>query len=245
MEEKFSRSELLLGKDGLSKLKNAHIAVFGIGGVGGHAVEALVRCGVGNIDVIDCDVVSVSNLNRQIIALESTVGRAKTDVMLERIKDINPECNAVGINKFYAPENAENFDLSRYDYIIDAIDTVTSKLELITRAESLGVSIISSMGTGNKLDPTRLRVADIYKTSFCPLARVMRSELRKRGVRKLKVVFSDEEPIRAVAESNDGRHSPGSVSFVPSVAGLIIAGEVIKEICSKDNLKKSVDKAKL
>ena len=231
MDERFSRSEALLGKDGIDKLKSSHIAVFGIGGVGGHAVEALVRCGVEKIDVIDSDTVSVSNLNRQIIALESTIGRAKTEVMLERIRDINPNCEAIGINKFYSPENADEFDLSKYDYVIDAIDTVTSKLELITRADSLGVRIISSMGTGNKLDPTRLRVTDISKTSVCPLARVMRGELRKRGIKKLKVLFSDEEPTRAVADEKDSRHAPASVSFVPSVAGLIIAGEVIKDIC--------------
>ncbi len=230
MKEKFSRSELLLGADGMSRLKNSHIAVFGVGGVGGHAVEALARCGVGKIDVIDCDVVSVSNLNRQIVALNSTVGRAKTEVVVERVRDINPECQALGIQSFYSPESAGAFDLSRYDYIIDAIDSVSSKLELITRATALGVRIISSMGTGNKLDPTAFEVADIYKTSVCPLARVMRGELRKRGIKKLKVLYSREEPVRAVAECAAGRHSPGSVSFVPSVAGLIIAGEVIKDI---------------
>lgn len=230
MEERFSRSELLLGKKGIEKLKGAHVAVFGIGGVGGHAVEALVRCGVGKIDVVDSDVVSVSNLNRQIIALESNIGRTKTDVAIERIRDINPECLAVGLQKFYSAENAGEFNLSKYDYIIDAIDSVTSKLELITRAKALGVKIISSMGTGNKLDPTAFQITDIYKTSVCPLARVMRGELRKRGIKELKVLYSKEEPIRTVAESTEGRHSPGSVSFVPAVAGLIIAGEVIRDI---------------
>lgn len=236
MEERFSRSELLLGTEGIKKLKNAHIAVFGAGGVGSHAIEALARSAVGKIDIIDSDTVSVSNLNRQAIAFESTVGRVKVEVMAERIRDINPECVAVGIQKFYSAESADEFDLSKYDYIIDAIDTVSSKLLLITRATSLGVKIISSMGTGNKLDPTAFLISDIYKTSVCPLARVMRTELRKRGVKKLKVLYSKEEPIRAVAEADSGRHSPGSVSFVPSVAGLIIAGEVIKDIAFDKNL---------
>ena len=230
MEERFSRSELLLGSDGIERLKNARVAVFGVGGVGGHAAEALARCGVEKIDVIDADVVSVSNLNRQIVALVSTLGRAKVSVIAERIRDINPNAEVVEIQKFYSPETAGEFDLSKYDYIIDAIDSVTSKLELITRAKSLDVKIISSMGTGNKLDPTAFLVDDIYKTSVCPLARVIRTELRKRGIKKLKVLYSTEEPIKAVAESVAGRHSPGSVSFVPSVAGLIIAGEVIKDI---------------
>lgn len=230
MEERFSRSELLLGKEGIERLKGSHVAVFGIGGVGGHAVEALARCGVGKIDVIDSDTVSVSNLNRQIIALESNIGKPKTDAAIERIRDINPSCVAVGMQKFYSSENADDFDLSKYDYVIDAIDSVSSKLELITRCTALGVRIISSMGTGNKLDPTAFQISDIYKTSVCPLARVMRNELRKRGIKNLKVLYSKEEPIHAVAESVGGRHSPGSVSFVPSVAGLIIAGEVIRDI---------------
>ena len=230
MEERFSRSELLLGSDGIQRLKNAHVAVFGVGGVGGHVAEALARCGVGKIDVIDSDMVSVSNLNRQIVALESTVGKAKVTVIAERIRDINPDCTVLELQKFYSPDSASEFDLSKYDYVIDAIDSVTSKLELITRASALGVRIISSMGTGNKLDPTAFMIDDIYKTSVCPLARVMRTELRKRGVKKLKVLYSKEEPIKAVAESIAGKHSPGSVSFVPSVAGLIIAGEVIKDI---------------
>lgn len=230
MEERFSRSELLLGSDGIKRLKGARVAVFGVGGVGGHAVEALARCGVGKIDVIDSDTVSVSNLNRQIIALESTVGRTKVSVIAERIRDINPDCAVTCIQKFYSPESSAEFDLTQYDYVIDAIDSVTSKLELITQADSLGVKIISSMGTGNKLDPTAFVIDDIYKTSVCPLARVIRTELRKRGIKKLKVLYSKEEPIKTVAESIEGRHSPASVSFVPSVAGLIIAGEVIKDI---------------
>lgn len=230
MEERFSRSELLLGSDGIKRLKGARVAVFGVGGVGGHAVEALARCGVGKIDVIDSDTVSVSNLNRQIIALESTVGRTKVSVIAERIRDINPDCAVTCIQKFYSPESSAEFDLTQYDYVIDAIDSVTSKLELITQADSLGVKIISSMGTGNKLDPTAFVIDDIYKTSVCPLARVIRTELRKRGIKKLKVLYSKEEPIKTVAESIAGSHSPASVSFVPSVAGLIIAGEVIKDI---------------
>ena len=233
MEEKFARSELLLGKDGFERLKRAHVAVFGVGGVGGHAAEALARCAVGKIDVIDPDTVSVSNINRQLVATESTVGRPKTDVIVERIRDVNPECAVVGIRKFYSSENAEEFELEKYDYIIDAIDTVSSKIELITRADKLGVKIISSMGTGNKLDPTAFTVDDIYKTSVCPLARIMRTELKKRGIKKLKVLYSKEEPIKAVAEAKAGRHSPASISFVPSVAGLIIAGEVIKDIAFK------------
>ena len=230
MKESFSRSALLLGDEGMERIYNARVAVFGVGGVGGHAVEALARTGVGKIDIIDADTVSVSNLNRQIIALESTVGRAKVDVMRERILDINPSCEVKAYQSFYSDENADGFDLSKYDYIIDAIDTVKSKLELIVRAEAAGVKIISSMGAGNKLDPTAFEVADIYKTSVCPLARVMRSELRRRGIKKLKVVYSKEEPIRAALEDNAPRHAPGSLAFVPSVVGLIIAGEVIKDI---------------
>jgi len=230
MKESFSRSALLLGDEGMERIYNARVAVFGVGGVGGHAVEALARTGVGKIDIIDADTVSVSNLNRQIIALESTVGRAKVDVMRERILDINPSCEVRAYQSFYSDENADGFDLSKYDYIIDAIDTVKSKLELIVRAEAAGVKIISSMGAGNKLDPTAFEVADIYKTSVCPLARVMRSELRRRGIKKLKVVYSKEEPIRAALEDNAPRHAPGSLAFVPSVVGLIIAGEVIKDI---------------
>ncbi len=229
-EEKFSRSALLLGDTGIEKLEKSRIAVFGIGGVGGHAVEALVRSGVGKIDVFDSDTVSVSNLNRQIIATEKTVGRAKVDVIKERILDINPACEVGAFNLFYSADNANGIDLSIYDYIIDAIDSVSSKLELISRAKAASVKIISSMGTGNKLDPTRLEVSDISKTSVCPLARVMRRELRSRGTNHLKVLYSKEEPIKAVADSDSPRHAPGSVSFVPSVAGLIIAGEVIKDI---------------
>ncbi len=230
IKEKFSRSAMLLGDTGMGNLKKSRIAVFGVGGVGGHAVEALIRSGVGKIDVYDCDTVSVSNINRQIIATEKTVGRAKVEVIKERILDINPACEVRTFNLFYSAENADGIDLSVYDYIIDAIDSVSSKLELIQRAQKSSVRIISSMGTGNKLDPTRLEVSDISKTSVCPLARVMRTELRRRGINHLKVVYSREEPIKAALDSETSRHAPGSVAFVPSVAGLIIAGEVIKDI---------------
>ena len=230
MAQRFSRSALLLGDEGMARIYKARIAIFGVGGVGGHAAEALARTGVGRIDIIDADTVSVSNLNRQIIALESTVGKPKVEVMRERILDINPLCDVKAYEAFYSEENADSFDLSEYDYIIDAIDTVKSKLELIVRAEKAGTKIISSMGAGNKLDPTAFLVSDIYKTSVCPLARVMRGELRRLGIKKLKVVYSKEEPLRAVADDGGLRHAPGSLSFVPSVAGLIIAGEVIKDI---------------
>ena len=231
MNDVFSRSELLLGADGLEKLAAARIAVFGIGGVGGHAAEALARTGVGKIDLIDPDTVSKSNINRQAVALLSTVGKYKVDVMRERISDINPACEVRVYKEFYSAESADGFPLSEYDYIIDAIDTVSSKLELICRAKAGGVKIISAMGAGNKLDPTAFEVADIYKTSVCPLARIMRSELRRRGIKSLKVVFSKEEPIPAVANDETAkRHAPGSLAFVPSAVGLIMAGEVIKDI---------------
>ena len=230
MDERFSRSELLIGKDGATRVRGARVAVFGIGGVGGHAAEALARSGVGKIDLIDADTVSVSNLNRQIVALGSTVGRAKVEVMKERILDINPWCEVKAHEVFFSEENASDFDFSAYDYVIDAIDTVKSKILLIERANACGTKIISSMGAGNKLDPTAFEVSDIYKTSVCPLARVMRTELRRRNVPSLKVVYSKEEPLRAVADGSGTRHAPGSIAFVPSVVGLIIAGEVIKDI---------------
>ncbi len=230
MDERFSRSNLLLGEDGANKISRSRVAVFGIGGVGGHAAEALVRAGIGKIDLIDADTVSVSNLNRQIIALNSTVGRSKVEVMKERILDINPWCEVTTHEIFYSEENADSIDLSDFDYVIDAIDTVKSKLLLIERANIANTKIISSMGAGNKLDPAAFEVADIYKTSVCPLARVMRTELRRRKIPSLKVVYSKEEPARAVADGSGSRHAPGSISFVPSVAGLILAGEVIKDI---------------
>ena len=238
MINEFSRTELLLGADGMEKLKRARVAVFGIGGVGGYAIEALARAGIGALDLIDNDVISLTNINRQIIALHSTVGLPKTDVMAARVNDINPECEVRTYQTFYGPDTAEQFDLAQYDYIIDAIDTVTGKLALAVNAQKANTPIISSMGTGNKLDPTAFTVTDIYKTSFCPLARIMRKELRKRGIERLKVVYSQEEaltPEGVTEELPQGRRSiPGSVSFVPSAAGLILAGEVIKDIVKRD-----------
>ncbi len=219
----------MLGEDAMKRLAGTRVALFGVGGVGGYALEALVRSGVGEVDVIDFDTVSESNINRQIIATEDSVGKYKVDVCRERALSINSEVKINAIRSFFSVDNADEFDLATYDYIIDAIDTVSAKIELIVRAQAAGVKIISSMGAGNKLDPTRFEVSDIYKTSVCPLARVMRTELKKRGVKKLKVVYSKEEPIRRTVDGN-GRHAPGSIAFVPSVVGLIIAGEVIKDI---------------
>ena len=248
MENQFERTELLLGKDAIQKLKNAHVAVFGVGGVGGFVVEALVRSGVGEIDVIDKDTVSLSNINRQIIALHSTVGQPKVEVIKNRALDINPNVKINAFETFFLPDTADMFDFSKYDYVVDAIDTVKGKIEIILRAEKAGVKIISSMGAGNKLDPTRFEVSDIYKTSVCPLARVMRRELKARGIKKLKVVYSEEIPTRPIEDMaiscrtncicppgakhkcTERRDIPGSVAFVPSVVGLIIAGEVIKDL---------------
>lgn len=226
-ENRFSRTEALLGEQAMEKLKKARVAVFGIGGVGGHVVEALVRSGVGAVDIVDSDKVCLSNLNRQIIATESSIGKYKVDVMKERILDINPEA-VVNVHKcFYLPETKDEFDFSQYSYVVDAVDTVTAKIQLVMEAEEAGVPIISSMGAGNKLDPTAFQVADIYKTSVCPLAKVMRRELIKRGIKKLKVVYSREQPVVKNAV-------PASVAFVPSVVGLIIAGEVIKDLAKAD-----------
>lgn len=227
MENRFSRTEALLGEWAMEKLKKARVAVFGIGGVGGHVVEALVRSGVGAVDIVDSDKVCLSNLNRQIIATESSIGKYKVDVMKERILDINPEA-VVNVHKcFYLPETKDEFDFSQYSYVVDAVDTVTAKIQLVMEAAEAGVPIISSMGAGNKLDPTAFQVADIYKTSVCPLAKVMRRELKKRGIKKLKVVYSKEQPVVKNAV-------PASVAFVPSVVGLIIAGEVIKDLVKAD-----------
>lgn len=235
MKEKFSRTEMLIGADSIKKLSTSRVAVFGIGGVGGYVAEALARAGVGAIDLIDNDVVSESNINRQIIALSSTVGQLKTEVMRQRILDINSEAEIRCINKFVLPDNIDEFDFSAYDYVVDAIDTVSGKLAIIEKAYREGVPVISSMGTGNKLDPTRFEIADINKTSVCPLARVMRYELKKRGVKKLKVLYSKEEPIKPTNIQNNDKMKavPGSISFVPSVAGLIIGGEVIKDLIKK------------
>lgn len=233
MTEQFSRTEMLIGSAALEKLQNSKAAVFGIGGVGGFAAEALARAGIGHFELIDNDVVSITNLNRQIIALHSTIGRPKTEVMAERIKDINPEADVSVRNCFFLPENADEFDFSSYDYVVDAVDTVTAKLAIISQAKKAGVPVISSMGTGNKLSPAMLEVSDISKTSVCPLAKVMRYELKKRGIKNVKVVYSKEIPIKPRFEASDSgerRAVPGSVSFVPSAAGLIIASEVIKDL---------------
>lgn len=233
MSDAFTRTEMLLGAENMEKLKNAHIAIFGLGGVGGHTVEALARCGVGHFTIFDSDTVAESNLNRQIIATIETIGQNKTEAMKNRILSINPSAEIITHNVFYLPENADNFDLSAYSYIVDAVDTVSAKLELAVRAQNLDIPIISSMGTGNKLNPTALKVCDIYKTSGCPLARVMRRELKSRSVKKLKVVYSEETPLKPLFSENPDskKQSPGSTSFVPSVAGLIIASEVVKDIC--------------
>lgn len=235
MLNQFSRTELLLGKEAMEKLGQCRVAVFGIGGVGGHVCEALARSGVGAFDLIDNDKVCLSNINRQIIATRRTVGEYKTEVMKERILEINPEADVRIHNCFFLPENADEFSFEEYDYIVDAVDTVTAKIELVMKANEKGVPIISSMGAGNKLDGSQFKVADIYKTKVCPLAKVMRRELKKRGVKKLKVVYSEEIPLTPIEQISDGsrRQIPGSVAFVPSVAGLIMAGEVVKDIVKK------------
>ena len=248
MLDQFSRTELLFGKEAMEHLAECHVAVFGIGGVGGYVCEALARSGVGEFDLIDNDKVCLTNINRQIIATRKTVGKYKTDVMKDRILDINPDAKVNTHQCFFLPENASDFPFEKYDYVVDAIDTVTAKIELVMQCHKAGVQIISSMGAGNKLDPTQFKVADIYKTQMDPLAKVMRQELKKRGVKKLKVVYSEEKPIKPVEDmeisdrtdhisltetqqSGTKRRSiPGSTAFVPSVAGLIIAGEVVKDL---------------
>lgn len=248
MLNQFSRTQLLLGSDKMEKLYRAKVAVFGIGGVGGFAVEALCRSGVGSFVLVDDDTICLTNLNRQITATRKTVGKYKVDVMKERILEINPDAQVETRKCFYLPETSDEFDFSEYSYVVDAVDTVTAKLEIIMRAQKSNVPIISCMGAGNKLDPTKFRVADIYETSMCPLARVIRRECKKRGIRKLKVVYSTEEPIRPIEDMSiscrsgcicppgakhkctERRDIPGSIAFVPSVAGLILAGEVIKDL---------------
>ncbi len=233
MQNQFSRTELLFGQEAMDFISRSRVAVFGIGGVGGFTVEALARSGIGAIDIIDNDKVALSNINRQIIATHKTVGRFKVDVCAERIADINPDCKVTAYKTFYMPETAGGFDFKNYDYIVDAIDTVTGKIAIIENAQKCGTPVISCMGAGNKSDPTAFEVADIYKTSVCPLAKVMRRELKKRGVTKLKVVYSKEEPIKHENPQDEGgsrRAIPASCAFVPSVAGLIIAGEVIKDL---------------
>ena len=241
MLNQFSRTELLLGKEAMKILSRAHVAVFGVGGVGGYVIEALVRSGISHIDIIDNDTVSLTNINRQIIASHSTIGKAKVDVMKERIMDINPDAKVKAFKCFYLPETRNLFDFSEYDYVIDAVDTVTAKIQLILQAKEAGVPVISSMGAGNKLNPMSFEVADISQTSVCPLARVMRQECKKRGIKDVKVVYSKEKPVESKlteeekksAEQKGNGVAPGSCAFVPSVAGLIIASEVIKDLTAK------------
>lgn len=228
-ENQFERTALLLGKASVEKLAEKRVAVFGVGGVGGFVCEGLVRAGIGAIDIVDKDIVALSNINRQLIALHSTVGKNKVDVLEERLKDINKNLIIKKYKCFFLPETSETFDFREYDYVVDAIDTVTGKIELILKAKEAGVPIISAMGAGNKLEPAGFQVSDIYKTSVCPLARVMRRELKKRGVDKLKVVYSKEEPIKPQFEEGE-EVVPGSISFVPPALGLIIAGEVVKDL---------------
>lgn len=231
MQERFVRTEMIIGEPALKKLAQSHVAVFGVGGVGGYVVEALARCDIGKLDLIDNDTVSISNINRQIIALNSTIGKYKVDVMKDRVLDINPECEVTTYNKFFTPENSSEFDFSKYDYVVDAIDTVTSKIELVIKSQELNIPIISSMGAGNKLHPEMFEISDIYKTSVCPLAKVMRTELKKRRIKHLKVVYSKEPPIKPEQnEENKRKRLPGSISFVPSTVGLIIAGEVVRDL---------------
>ena len=251
MQDQYSRTQLLLGAEAMTKLHDSRVAVFGVGGVGGYTVEALARSGVGALDLIDDDKVCLTNLNRQIIATRKTVGRFKVDVAEERVHDIDPNIKVTTYKTFFTPETQDQFDFTQYDYIVDAIDTVSGKLELVQQADAAGTPIISSMGAGNKLDPTAFQVADIYQTSVCPLARVMRKELKKRGIRHLKVVYSQEPPMPPLDDLSSSCHTncicppdaartcvqrrqiPGSTAFVPSVVGLIIAGEVIKDLVDK------------
>lgn len=232
MLNEFSRTELLLGAEAMQKLKNARVAVFGVGGVGGYTVEALARSGIGALDLIDNDTVTLTNMNRQIIATHKTIGKYKVDVAKERILDINPNCKVTTYKTFYLPENAQTFDFKQYDYVVDAVDTVAAKIALVMEANKTNTPIISAMGAGNKLNPTLFEVADIYKTSVCPLAHVMRKELKKRGIKNLKVVYSKEKPLTPTIseEETNKRQTAGSTAFVPPVVGLIIASEVIKDI---------------
>ncbi|MBE5896546.1 MAG: tRNA threonylcarbamoyladenosine dehydratase [Lachnospiraceae bacterium] len=246
MNREFTRSALLMGEAAVEKLQKSRVAIFGVGGVGGYVCEALVRSGVGAFDLIDKDVVDVTNINRQIIATQSTVGRPKVGVMRERMLDINPEVLVNVRECFFLPENATDFDFTNYDFVVDCVDTVTAKIQIIMQAKEAGVPVISSMGAGNKMDASRFKVADIYKTNVDPLARVMRRELKKRGVKKLTVVYSDEMPMTPINDSNSGeadavpqpegrvKQTPGSVAFVPGAAGLIIAGEVVRQLISKE-----------
>lgn len=236
MDGRFSRTERLIGTDAMARLNSATVAVFGVGGVGSYIAEALARSGVGHIELIDSDDVDITNLNRQIEAVEDTVGKPKAEAMKQRILQISPQCDVTVKQCFFLPENSDEFDFSRYDYVADAVDTVTAKIELVMKAQRDGVPVISCMGTGNKLSPAMLEVSDIFKTSVCPLARVMRQELKKRGVKKLKVVYSKEEPIRPISdENNEHRRSiPASAVFVPASAGLLIASEIVKDIIAAE-----------
>lgn len=247
MLNQFSRTQLLLGPEAMEYLAQCRVAVFGVGGVGGYAVEALARSGIGALDLIDDDKVCLTNLNRQLHATHSTVGKYKVDAAQQRIRDINPDCRVTTYKTFFLPETEDQFDFSQYDYVVDAIDTVKGKLALAEKAQAAGTPIICAMGAGNKLDPTAFRVADIYQTSVCPLARVMRTECRRRGIKKLKVVYSRETPTRPLGEipaderpGSSRRDIPGSTAFVPAAAGLIIAGEVIKDLCAASRENKGI-----
>lgn len=251
MLSQFSRTELLLGKENMRRLHDTKVAIFGIGGVGGYVCEALARSGIGAFDLIDDDKVCLTNINRQIIATKKTVGQYKVEVMQERILEINSNADIKIHRCFFLPENADEFPFQEYDYIVDAVDTITAKIELVLKAQEFNIPIISSMGAGNKLDASQFRVADIYQTKVCPLAKVMRRELKKRGVKKLKVVYSEEQPIKPIQDITNEcssevehictqrRNIPGSVAFVPSVAGLIIAGEIVKDICNMNHQKEA------
>ena len=244
MTDQFERLRLLIGDEGLNKLKRSRVAVFGLGGVGGHLAEALVRSGIGAIDLIDDDTVSLTNLNRQAVAYHSTLGMAKTEAAKIKLADINPNCKITVHNTFFTPETSGNFDFTSYDYIADAIDTVSGKIELARVAQEYHVKAISSMGAGNKLDPTKFEVADIYKTDTCPLAKVMRRELKKRGIKHLKVVYSREPALKPLETNENGtthqkRQTPGSAAFVPPVVGLIMAGEIIKDIVRESNYEQT------
>ena len=232
----FSRTRMLLGDEAMAKLRAARVAVFGVGGVGGYVVEALARSGVGALDLIDSDTVALTNLNRQIIATLDTIGRPKVEVAAQRVASIQPECEVKTYQTFYLPETEQEFDFTAYDYIVDAIDTVAAKISLVLKAQKAGTPIICALGTGNKLDPTKLKLGDIYETSVCPLARVMRRELRKRGVKRLTVLWSEEEPIKPLPseEETERRGLPGSSAFVPAAGGLIIAGRVVRDLIQKD-----------